>query len=166
MMELKLRSLSLVALLIATAAGCAISRPFSGPGLAAHGIAADDPRETVTVVITHAKLDNSRRGPFDDYTRRLVEALDSGEFAGLVGFSVRKELLGNEVWTMSTWTDHAAVDRFAGSALHREAIARARHAIVSLRVRYVRVAPADVPLSWERALWHLEQPRHDVKTPS
>jgi len=112
----------------------------------------------VTVVITHAVVDRARRGPFDDYTRRLVAALDTGTYAGLVGFSVRKELLGDEVWTVTVWSDPDAMRRFASSSLHREAMRRAGDAIVSVRVRHVQAPASEMPWSWTRILEHLEAP--------
>ena len=150
---------AIVALLLATATACTIARPFSGPGLRAPGEVGA--ASMVTVVITHATLHGSRRGHFDRYTRRLVAALEAGTFAGLVGFSVRKTLFSNEVWTMSAWTDGEAVAGFARSSLHREAMAQAGDAIRSLRVRRVQVPPAAIPLSWKQALRYLDVPQTD-----
>lgn len=155
MMELKLASRLLTPLagLAGLLAGCAVARPFSpgpvvGPG--------DHPDDPVTMVITHAVVDRARRRPFDDYTRRLVAALDAGRYEGLVGFSVRKELFGDEVWTVTVWSDPRAMQRFAGSELHREAMHRAGDALRSVEVRHVEAPRAEIPWSWERVLAQLE----------
>lgn len=153
MMELKhmTRLLALLAALAGLLPGCAVARPFSGPAVDA-GAPPDAP---VTMVITHAVVDRARRRPFDDYTRRLVAALDAGQYEGLVGFSVRKELLGDEVWTVTVWSDPQAMQRFAGSELHRDAMRRAGDALRSVEVRHVQASRAELPWSWERVLAEL-----------
>lgn len=132
---------------------CTVARPFSRPPAPP-----PLPDETVVVVVTHAELWDDRREAFDDYTSLLVDALDEGRFEGLIGFSVRKELLGDRVWTMSVWSDEAAIESFTRSPLHRAAMARAGRAIKSMRLRRLRARPEEIPLSWERALAALEAP--------
>lgn len=148
------RLLAPLAALAGLLPGCAVARPFSGPAVDA-GAPDASVTTSVTMVITHAVVDRARRGPFDDYTRRLVAALDAGRYEGLVGFSVRKELLGDEVWTVTVWSDLQAMQRFAGSELHRDAMRRAGDALRSVEVRHVQASRAEIPWSWERVLAQL-----------
>jgi len=138
--------------------GCAVARPWSTPGAPAPAPGAAAGGATVTLVITHAVLDGARRKPFDEYTGRVVEALRSGTVPGLVGFSVRKELFGDQVWTMSAWTDREASRRFAAASPHREALEQASDAIRSVRVRTFEVPRDAPPPRWEEALRWLERP--------
>jgi heme-degrading monooxygenase HmoA len=161
-LALRLRSLAVAAplalALVPALGGCAVARPWSQPGASPPALDAAADRATVTLVITHAVLDGARRKPFDAYTGRVVEALQSGTVPGLVGFSVRKELFGDQVWTMSAWTDRAASRRFAAASPHREALEQASHAIRSVRVRTFEVPRGAPPPSWEEALRWLERP--------
>jgi heme-degrading monooxygenase HmoA len=138
--------------------GCAVARPWSQPAAPPPSTGEAASGATVTLVITHAVLDGARRRPFDAYTGRVVEALQSGTVPGLIGFSVRKELLGDQVWTMSAWTDREASRRFAASSPHREAMEEASAAIRSVRVRHVERQRGAPPPRWEEALRWLEQP--------
>jgi heme-degrading monooxygenase HmoA len=155
-------SLACPAALAVAASGCTVARPFSRPGPGPAAAIPEGGRSTVTVVLTHAALEGSKRGPFDEYTRRVVDALESGTVAGLVGFSVRREIFGDQVWTMSVWADREASRTFAASSPHREAMERASDAIRSLRVVSFEVPPSAVPPSWEDALRRLDRPEAEV----
>ncbi len=134
--------------------GCTIAMPFRGPGMDTLEARGD---QTVLVSITHATVDNDNREAFDDYTRKLADIMD--EQPGLIGFSIRKELFGDEAWTMTAWENEEALTAFSRSAPHREAIAAARSALVRAEFRRVPVEASDLPLSWDRALELLAQPR-------
>lgn len=138
---------------------CALARPFVAPP------GAPVPDAPVTVVVTHAVLDNERRDVFDDYTRRLIARLDAGDYAGLVGYSVRQEPLGDEVWTLTVWTDADAMRRFARSGPHREAMRKADSAILELNTRVFELPPDALPPSWDMALQRLAEPQAEVRTP-
>ena len=134
--------------------GCAIGRPWRGPGLTRdHGGA------PVIVSVTHAVVDRSRGGNFDDYVWIVARAMDDREFAGLVGYSIRKEILGDEVWTVTAWTSEDALVAFVRSGTHQRAIASAGKAIVSMRTQRVWLPPSELPVSWERAEAILAQAR-------
>lgn len=154
----RLRSLAFAFPLAFALFGCTVARPWSQPGAPAAAAGPDAGRATVTLIITHAVLDGAMRKPFDEYTERVVEALQSGTVPGLVGFSMRKELFGDQVWTMSAWTDREASRRFAASSPHREAMEVASDAIRSLRVRTLDLPRDAPPPSWDEALRWLERP--------
>jgi len=120
---------------------CTVGMPFRGPGL--DPAAADAPGDVV-LAVTHAVLDPETRGDFDDYIFAVADTLD-GAVPGLVGYSIRKEIFGDEVWTMSVWRDDASLETWSRSPKHREAIAKVGGAIVTLRTGRFRV-PAEAPL--------------------
>lgn len=135
--------------------GCAIARPFEGPGYDDdRGVTADGAGDTVTVVLTHAVVYPDRRGPFDDYTRKVAASIERSP--GLVGFSMRREILGDEAWTMSIWTSPEAVEAFVRSDLHLDAMEAASDAIRRTRFRQFELPASAVPLSWDDALARFE----------
>lgn len=128
--------------------GCAIGTPYKTVA------APPDSSETVVVALTWATLDPQRRAAFDRYTSRLVETLPRQP--GLLGYSVRRELLGNEVWTMTVWSGDEARRNYVYSPLHQEAITETYGVIRQARfARYVTTA-AELPPTWPAALKRLE----------
>lgn len=126
--------------------GCAIHTPvrMARPG------DGDRPDDALSLSLTHARLDPARRAAFDRYTREIVALLP--EQPGLISSSVRRELLGDEVWTFTVWRSDEDRTRFFRSGLHARAIASASDAIVRLRTRRVELRRSDLPLNWSRAL--------------
>lgn len=139
--------------------GCAIAMPFRGPGLESGRVTGDGER-TVVVSVTHAVLIPGEREAFDRYVRSLSELMD--EQPGLIGFSLRKELFGDEAWTMTAWEDEASLVAFSRSPAHREAVEAARHGLRRARFRRVTIPASELPLSWDRALAILDEERPNV----
>lgn len=136
---------------------CAISTPF--PRLAeAPGAGAND---KVVVVLTHIVVDSSQRSEFDRQTRRVIDSMPNQR--GLLGYSARRQVFGNEAWTMSVWASDDDRARFVGSAVHQEAIAKSAPAIVNVQLKRLNLARKDVPDGWPRVLELLAQPG-DMRT--
>lgn len=141
--------IALIALVAALLSGCAISTPF-------RRVAPPDVElpPTMAVSLTHAWVRPDRRDDFDEHTRRVLTALPG--HAGLIGWSVRRQIVGREVWTMTVWRDAASRARFVDSSDHRAAIASAYPAIERVRFARLEIGPADLPLRWPRALAALD----------
>lgn len=138
--------------------GCAIATPFRGPGYMAGKVTGVAPDQSVVVVLTNARVHQDRRAPFDLHTRKIVDSLPAQP--GLVGYSVRRELFGDEVWTMTVWKTDADRARFVSSDTHRTAMAAGAPALKSVRFSRVLLPAKDLPISWDRAKQILdEQPR-------
>jgi hypothetical protein len=71
---------------------------------------------------------------------------------GLVSHSIRRELLGNQVWTLTIWRSTEDRACFFGSGLLPEAMARASTAIVSVCGVRLELPRSELPLDWSRAL--------------
>lgn len=124
---------------------CEVATPFRGPGRpAATSDAA--PQTEAIVAITHARVDWLNRGPFDDYTQRVVRTVEQND--GLIGFAVRRQLLGTKVWTMSVWRDEASLDAFVNSPMHREAIKKGMPSVIEAQFHRMRWPMSDLPPSW------------------
>ena len=130
---------------------CAISTPF--PRLKMSGARADD---QVVVVLTHIVVDSNQRSEFDRQTRRVIDSLPS--HSGMLGYSARRQIFGNEAWTMSMWASDADRAGFVRSAVHQEAIAKSAPAIVNIQLMRLSLTRKDVPAGWPRALELLAEP--------
>lgn len=137
-------------LLSALSSGCAVAMPFKGPGYERGvGVNVETPDGTVVVALTRGVLDGARRGPFDRSTGDVAGGMN--DVPGLVGFSFRRELLGDVVWTMSVWEDEASLRAFVRSPLHREAMREGRAATEEFLFHSFTVPAAEIPIPWSRA---------------
>lgn len=129
--------------------GCAIATPYRTVATPADGTA------SVVVAVTWATLDPERRATFDRYTGRLVNILQ--QQPGLLGYSLRRELLGNDVWTVTVWSSDEARRAFVYSALHQEAITETYAAVVKARFARYTAMPSELPPAWSIGLRRLQQ---------
>ena len=132
--------------------GCAIATPFRGPGYDADaGVAADRP-ETVVVVLTEAVLrdEGADRSAFWDNVGKVEDSLAAQP--GFIGYSLRRELLGDRAWTMTAWRDEASVAAFVQSPVHQTAIAEGLGALQATGFARIEVKRDELPLDWERAV--------------
>jgi quinol monooxygenase YgiN len=141
----------LLVLLFPVLSGCAISTPYpqieKGNGMA---------DEKVVLVLSRIVVDTSRRDEFDRQTRLVIDSMP--QHRGLIGYSARRELLGNTAWTMSVWESDQARADFVNSAVHERAIAKSRPAMKTVEFKRLTVERKDVPASWKEALAMLEDP--------
>lgn len=129
--------------------GCTIATPYRS--------VSDRPAEageTRVVALTHAVLDPATRRDFDRQTEAIFNVL--GEQPGIVGYAVRRQFFGNEVWTMTIWRDEASRARFVSSQRHRDGIAAGSKAVRQGRFVRIEVPAAETPIPWSRALTLLE----------
>ena len=131
---------------------CSVATPFrkvaAGTGQAEQG--------TTVVVITEATLGGSseQRSGFWTGVQSVQAVLPSQP--GLIGYSLRQELLGNRVWTMTIWQSELDVRRFADTATHRQAMESGAEALINLRfARFQRDQRMPAP-TWEEAMVALE----------
>ncbi|MEM6454892.1 MAG: hypothetical protein AAF772_07330 [Acidobacteriota bacterium] len=165
----RIAQLSLLVLLAGLLSGCTIGLPFARPAASAAPSSGDGAEaaaqadDTVTIVVTHAVVDRAKRKAFDRYTQKVARALRAGEFDGLVGFSVRRQLFGSEAWTLTVWQSPEALRSFSTSAMHRTAVAEGAPALLRMRShRYEQPADAPVP-TWSEAIALLETAQTDVR---
>jgi quinol monooxygenase YgiN len=144
----RLNSLSISALL-ALLAGCSVSTPFRWLDETPAGLAAT-PDAQVIVAVTHATIDASRRKIFDQGAQRVIDSLLTQP--GLIGYSVRRQLFGNEVWTATVWTDEASLLQFVQSPAHLQAVREGNIAIMQIDYTQIRLRKSELPVSWSRLL--------------
>ena len=84
------------------------------------------------------------------YAMRITAQLRKSR--GLLGYSLRAQLMTKEFWTLSAWEDEASLRDFVRAQPH----GRAMTALVSYmgKTRFIRwtITGSEVPPSWEDAL--------------
>lgn len=128
--------------------GCTISTPYK--------TLADppDPASPVVVAITRASLDPQRRAAFDRYTASLIDTLPTQP--GLLGYSVRRDLFGNNAWTMTVWSSDAARRAFVYSQMHQDAITETYGTLLNARFIRYPAMPDELPPRWADVLKRLD----------
>lgn len=146
------RTLALLPLL----GGCSLATPFrpASPQAAADVGDAD----TAIVAVTHAVLNDSP-GAFARFVgqSRLVAA-SLPEQPGFLGHSLRGSLLGTELWTMTAWSDAAALALFIDGEVHRAAIQAALPVVARGRFARFTLPRDSLPPRWRQAFAALDGP--------
>ena len=125
--------------------GCAIGTPF--PRWQATTAERD---QQVVLVITRIVVNPSKRREFDRQTSLVINSMPSHK--GLLGYSARRELFGDQGWTISVWADDAARQNFVRSAVHRRAIQQSESAIVTVELKRLTLSRSALPNNWASAL--------------
>ena len=131
---------------------CAISTPW--PRLTPANATVID--EQVVLVLTRVVVDPARRAEFDRQNSLVMASM--GSQPGLIGYSARRQLFGDEGWTMSVWASEEARAAFVRSAVHRKAIAKSLPAVRSVELKRLSVARKDLPTDWDQVLRLLAEP--------
>lgn len=139
-------------------AGC-YSLPVSTPFLVTENqrVSQDNaPAQDYLLVVTHTEVKNidEQRKQFNDY----VDAIDHSlhEQPGLYGYSLRKELMGSQAWTMTVWYDEDSLDEYKVSQPHLQAMQKAPQMLVDARFARKKLKRTELPVAWEQALQILE----------
>jgi hypothetical protein len=146
------RSLMAVIASVPLLGACSISMPFTYAPSAKKGL----PQDRLQVSITHATLHPDKRGIFDEQTMLVYREMD--QQAGLVAYAIRRELFGNQVWTVSVWRDHESRMKFFMSDVHQRAIYMSQDAIETVRYKRVEMQRSELPLGWDKVKQMLEMP--------
>ena len=103
-----------------------------------------DPAATYAVAITRLPLARHRRIPtVMRQTVRIVRALSRAD--GLVGYSLKADLIRKTFWTVSAWTSEAALQAFARSDVHGEAMTRVGPHMTEPQIAVVLVTGGELP---------------------
>lgn len=146
---LRAARLALLLAVAGPAAGCRVATPFRGPGFDDDGGVRAEVPDSVVVALTAGRIEAGGASAFSARLDEVLAAMPAND--GLVAFSVRRDLFGDRVWTMSAWRDDDSLDRFLASPEHLRAVREG--GIPRGTVDFVRVAlpKALLPLSWTQA---------------
>ena len=147
-------SLKCLALFLSVlAGGCAISTPRN----TVEGVSglAGDHVLIVTVTEAHHAGVGQNRTEFWQQTRSV--ARDLGQQAGLVQYSLRREIFGTRAWTMTVWKDEDSLNQFYWSPAHAEAMAQATAGLTGAKFARLYLRTDELAsLSWSKALQALD----------
>jgi hypothetical protein len=79
-------------------------------------------------------------------TWRIIRQLGRSE--GLVGYSLKADLVHKTFWTMSAWRDDVALAAFARSDVHRAAMAALQPHMNGARIETFTRLGSEVPPTW------------------
>lgn len=85
---------------------------------------------------------------------RVVRQL--GGAPGLLGHSLRAEVLRGTYWTLSAWTDQAAMDAFVRTDPHRSVMRSMADVLGEPTFVSWEVAGSDLPISWDDVAARIE----------
>jgi heme-degrading monooxygenase HmoA len=144
------RNWGFIALFVALNVGCAISPPISGPLIdrSSKKLLVDSSSDVV-VALTNAQLIRKERKPFDRSSQEIYKSLES--YPGYIGGTIRLELFGDQVWTMTMWESESALKNFVVSARHLNAMYLTNQAMSRFRHLHLKMRADELPLSWDQA---------------
>ncbi len=113
-------------------------------------------QSNTTIAVTEAVLaaDRVARGDFWIGVRLVEAALP--QQPGLIGFALRRELLGDRVWTITAWESKNELRRFMELPAHQEAMKLGARALIEFRSVLLMRPESGWPLSWTDALQALD----------
>jgi hypothetical protein len=97
-------------------------------------------------------------------TLAVVRQLERTE--GLVGYSLRAQPLARTFWTLSAWTDAAALARFARALPHQAVTTRLRPHMGPTRFETWTCRGDELPVAWDDAVERLLRPAGSTPPPS
>lgn len=113
------------------------------------------PDQPYLAILTHYPLKAGRRtSRVLSYVRLVQRRLDRCE--GLVGYAFRANFYRQQLWTLSVWTDEAALRTFLDDVTHQQASEDLAAYVERPQTRQWRISGADVPPSWDDALARLD----------
>jgi hypothetical protein len=101
---------------------------------------------------------------FVGLTVSVVRQLERSD--GLVGYSLRAQPLAKTFWTLSAWTDAAALSRFAAAMPHRAVMAGLRPRMGPTRFETWTCPGSALPIAWEEAVERLVRPAGSSPPPA
>ena len=117
--------------------------------------AAEREREYLAL-LTYLPLNKFRALPkFLKYTSQIERQLAGSK--GLIGYSVRAQLLGLKFWTLSVWEGEDALMEFTYKLPHSEVMQALTPYMGQTRFTRWKVKGADVPPSWDEADEHAKE---------
>lgn len=141
---------------------CTMSIPFGGPGWKGSQTekSYDQP---LILVLTEGHLGGTSQEK-KDFTKHILPIADQLKSqAGLVGFSMKRQLFAKKVWTMTVWENKDSLKAFMEGGLHPTAKREGSSATHFFRMVIQPIPASDLPLTWKKAqdLLDLEKPLID-----
>jgi quinol monooxygenase YgiN len=109
------------------------------------------PQQPCVALLTCLPLKGAGQIPrFLLHTARIAAQLKKSR--GLLGYSLRAELMARRFWTLSVWQDEAALDDFVHAEPHAEAMAALAPHMGATRFLRWTLTGSQLPPRWDDAL--------------
>ncbi|MEO0606307.1 MAG: hypothetical protein AAF211_33065 [Myxococcota bacterium] len=134
--------------------------PLEGPGFDERSGAFVGEGQTFVVALSHLQVKNrpAPGGRFGDHAEAIGNGLFEDEPEGWLGAAFRNVGQLNW-WTMSVWTDEAAMLQWVVDEPHSTAMRDFSEITVGGEFKRLEVTADELPMTWERAMWELfEEP--------
>ena len=130
---------------------CTIGSPFKGPGFKSGTVTAETNNDQVIVGLTYIQTgpDDQKNDLFWNHVMQVYDSMESHK--GLIGYAIRRELFGDQGWTMSVWENEQSLNDFVRSEIHQAAIKNGMPALEQTRFARLTVHKDQIPLKWEEA---------------
>ena len=140
-----------VATVISFLTGCAVGTPFKGPGFESGSVVTETENDMVVVGLTYIQTgdDAEQNRVFWQHVGKVHDAIE--QQPGLIGYSIRREILGDQGWTMTVWKDERSLNQFVGSQVHRDAMQNGLPALQKTGFARLVLHKDRIPLSWKEA---------------
>ena len=106
------------------------------------------------LVVTHAFIQEGKSGPFYSLSEEVVKSLQGQP--GLLAYSVRRQLFGNQAWTLTLWESENSKSAFIRSSAHQLAMAEASSVLSCARFLRVDWSGEVKNLDWNDVLDRLD----------
>lgn len=127
--------------------GCTISSPLKGPGLSGDSVIVETENDQVVVGLTYIRTgeDAQKNKVFWRHVSEVYQSMEAQP--GLVGYSIRREVFGDQGWTMSIWQDEQSLQGFVQSTVHQNAIKAGMPALTQTKFARLTVHKSRIPIS-------------------
>jgi heme-degrading monooxygenase HmoA len=120
-----------------------------------HQLSTPRPEREYLFLLSFLRLRRFRSMPgFERRARAIAQQLVETE--GVIGFSLRSDLLRKRYWTQSVWDDESPLRRFVGADAHLAGLRKIRPLISESEFIRWRDDGNRVPPDWDTALERLE----------
>ena len=110
--------------------------------------------QNAKLVVTHAFIQEGKSGPFYSRSEEVVKSLRGQP--GLLAYSVRRQLFGNQAWTLTLWESENSKSAFIRSSAHQLAMAEASSVLSCARFLRVDWSGEVKNLDWDDVLDRLD----------
>lgn len=106
------------------------------------------------LIVTHATIRAGQSTPFYDRSEEVVKSLK--DQPGLLAYSIRRQLFGNQAWTLTLWDSEHSKSAFTRSGAHQSAMAEASSVLSCARFLRVDWSGEVKNLDWDEVLGRLD----------
>ncbi|HEX4878511.1 MAG TPA: hypothetical protein VFV39_01590 [Limnobacter sp.] len=107
------------------------------------------------LVVTHATIKARQSSRFYDLSEAVVDSLKNQP--GVLAYSVRRQVFGNQAWTLTLWEGESGTSAFVNNTAHAKAMASVNEVLDCARFLRVNWSGPVKDLRWEDVLARMEQ---------